>query len=174
MLRRAPGLMVRPMTTTTPLALLREPGEGDHRWQLGMLLTFKALGPDTGGRLWALEGRAPFGAAPPLHVHTIEDELWFILEGRIELTAGDTVHELGPGGFAYVPRGAAHTFRVTSQEARWFGLGTPAGLDGWFYEASEPATSPTLPPPPDGPPDIEALIASLQRYGTETLGPPPA
>jgi len=30
-----------------------------------------------------------------------------------------------------------------------------------------------MPPPPSGPPDIAAIVASLQRYGTETLGPPP-
>ncbi len=27
--------------------------------------------------------------------------------------------------------------------------------------------------PPDGPPDVAAIVASLQAYGTETLGPPP-
>lgn len=158
-------------TTATERPLLWGPGEGDHRWQLGMLLTFKALGADTGDRLWALEGRAQYGAAPPLHVHTLEDEVWFVLNGAIELTAGDEVRVLGPGGFAYVPRGVAHTFRIVSPEARWFGVGTPAGLDRWFYETSEPVGSAMLPPAPTGPPDIDALIASLRRYGTETLLP---
>jgi hypothetical protein len=36
-----------------------------------------------------------------------------------------------------------------------------------------PAQSLTLPPAPDGPPDIDAIVTSLRAYGTETLGPPP-
>lgn len=36
--------------------------EGQARWQLGMLLTFKATGDDTNGEYWALEGLAPRSA----------------------------------------------------------------------------------------------------------------
>lgn len=55
-------------------------------------------------------------------------------------------------------------------------LGTPAGLDEWFFETGRPAEALTL-PPPAAPPDeavISAIVASLKAYGTDTLGPPPA
>ena len=147
--------------------------QGRALWHLGALLTFKALGEETGGQFWALEGLADRQMAVPLHAHSREEEIWYVLEGEIVFTIGDETHTAGPGTYAYIPRGVAHTFQVRSATARWFGFGIPAGLDQWFFETGTPAESLTLPPPPDGPPDVAAIVASLQAYGTETLGPPP-
>lgn len=147
--------------------------QGRPLWHLGALLTFKALGNETEGKFWALEGLADRTMAVPLHVHSREDEFWYVLEGEIRFTIADETRTGGPGAFAYIPKGVPHTFQILTETARWFGVGTPAGLDQWFFETGEPAQSLTLPPPPTSPPDIEALVSSLRHYGTETLGPPP-
>ena len=148
-------------------------GQGRPLWHLGALLTFKALGEETGGQFWALEGLADKNMRVPLHAHSREDEVWYVLEGEITFTIGDRTLTGGPGTFAFIPRNVPHTFQIRSETARWFGIGTPAGLDQWFFETGVPAGALTLPPPPDGPPDVGAIVASLTRYGTETLGPPP-
>src|SRR5450432_753520 len=111
--------------------------------------------------------------AVPLHAHSREDEIWYVMEGEIAFTIGNTVKVGGPGTFAYIPRLVPHTFQILSETARWFGFGTPAGLDQWFFETGQPAPLLTLPPAPDGPPDIDAIVVSLKAYGTDTLGPPP-
>jgi mannose-6-phosphate isomerase-like protein (cupin superfamily) len=150
--------------------------QGRSLWHLGALLTFKALGEETGEQFWALEGLADSHMAVPLHSHSREDEVWYVLEGKITFTIGDQTLEAGPGSFAYIPRNTPHTFHIRSETARWFGFGTPAGLDRWFFETGEPAQALTLPPAPKGPPDanaINAIVASLKTYGTDTLGPPP-
>lgn len=36
----------------------------------------------------------------------------YVIEGRLELKAGGKTHILAPGGFAYLPQGAAHTVRA--------------------------------------------------------------
>lgn len=159
---------------TKEAAAIVLPDEGGRAlWHLGALLTFKALGSETNGQFWALEGLADRNMAVPLHAHRHEDELWYVIEGTIRFTVGDEVRDAGPGTFAYIPRDLPHTFQVLSDTARWFGVGTPAGLDDWFFETGEPALAMTLPPPPDAPPDIELIVTSLRNYGTETLGPPP-
>lgn len=148
-------------------------GQGRALWHFGALMNFKALGAETDGQFWAVEGLADKNMAVPLHVHSVEDEVWYVLDGEIEFIVGDE-HRIGTAGtFLYIPRGTPHTFMVRSETARWFGFGTPAGLDQWFFETGEPAQSLTIPPPPDAPPDVAAIVASLQRYGTDTLGPPP-
>lgn len=156
-----------------PNPVVVESTGGRMLWHLGALMNFKALGSETGGAFWAVEGYADKHMTVPLHVHSHEDEVWYVLEGRIRFFIADVVRICGPGTFAYIPRGIPHTFQIISETARWFGFGTPAGLDGWFFETGEPAPTPTLPPPPAGPPDVEAIVASLRRYGTETVGPPP-
>lgn len=157
----------------TPQPFKLDPPQGRALWHLGALLNFKALGAETGGAFWALEGLADSHMAVPLHAHRHEDELWYILEGEIAFTIGDKTLTGGSGTVAYIPKNVPHTFQVISPTARWFGLGTPAGLDQWFFETGEPAQAMTLPPPPAGPPDVAAIVATLQTYGTETLGPPP-
>lgn len=155
-------------------ALVKGDGEGRALWHLGALLVFKALGAETGGRLWALEGLADRHMAVPLHAHSREDELWYVIEGEIAFMTGGETRIGGPGTVVYIPRNVPHTFQIRSATARWFGVGTPAGLDQWFFETGEPAGALALPPPPAGPPDVGAIVASLRAYGTETLGPPPA
>jgi quercetin dioxygenase-like cupin family protein len=146
---------------------------GRALWHLGALITFKTLGSESNGQFWAIEGQADRNLAVPLHVHSREDEIWYVLEGEIAFTIGNDVQTGGPGTYVYIPRGVAHTFQVVSERARWFGLGTPAGLDQWFFETGEPAPALTLPPPPTAPPNVDLIVATLRAYGTETLGPPP-
>lgn len=155
------------------LPIVLPPQHGRALWHLGALLNFKALGAETGGEFWALEGLADRRMAVPLHAHSHENEIWYVLEGEIVFTVGDRTWTASPGSFAYVPRNVPHTFQIRSETARWFGIGTPAGLDQWFFETGEPATTLTLQPPPSAPPDANAIIASLKAYGTDTLGPPP-
>jgi mannose-6-phosphate isomerase-like protein (cupin superfamily) len=151
-----------------------EPREGRALWHLGALMTFKALGTETGGQFWALEGMADARMAVPLHSHSREDEIWYVVEGEITFTIGDQRRTVGPGGFAYIPRNTPHTFQIRSGTARWFGFGTPAGLDTWFFETGVPAERLELPPATLPMPDVATIVASLSAYGTETLGPPPA
>jgi len=157
----------------TPVILQNQ--EGRPLWHLGALLNFKALGEETGGQYWALEGLADKHMAVPLHAHTREDEVWYVLEGEIAFTLGEEVIIGGPGTFVYIPRNTPHTFQVRSETARWFGFGLSGNLDQWFFETGEPAGSLTLPPPSEPPTQaaIQAITDSLKTYGTDTLGPPP-
>lgn len=160
----------------SPSPVVLQSGEGSALWHLGALLDFKARVADTGGQFWALEGLADANLAVPLHAHAHEDEVWFVTAGEIAFTVGEETFAGGPGTFAYIPRTVPHTFQVVTGQARWFGFGLGGHLDDWFFETGVPAGERTLPPPPPGPPsedDIAAIVASLEAYGTTTLGPPP-
>lgn len=159
--------------STDPQAYVLAASQGRPLWHLSALMNFKALSAETGGRCWAVEGLADRRMAVPLHSHSQEDEVWYVLEGEIAFVLGDQTCLAGPGSFIYVPRGTPHTFQVKSETARWFGLGLDGRLDQWFFETGAPAQSLTLPPPATQPPDVPVLVASLQAYGTDTLGPPP-
>ena len=47
---------------------------------------------------------------------------------------------------------------------------TPGGFENLIVDMSEPARSRTLPPAPEGPPDMERVAAVAQAYGCELLG----
>ena len=76
-------------------------GDGERIWIVGDTMTLKTNGQSTGGSLVLLENLTAPGGGPPPHIHTREDEFFYILDGTFGIRIGDEVHALGPGGFAY-------------------------------------------------------------------------
>ena len=60
------------MNSIAPIA--HQPNAGEHLWFFGGLLTIKADGAATGGRVMVSEQRMPHGDNSPLHVHHNENE----------------------------------------------------------------------------------------------------
>ena len=161
-----------PSTTTGTSPLAVPPGSGRHVWHIDNLMTFKAVAADTGGRLALWEQSLPLGSSPPLHVHHRDDEAWYVLEGELTFRVAEDTYAAEAGSFLWAPRGLPHTFRVDSPTARLLGIAVPAGFEEFFLATGRPAGTPTIPPPPDGPPDMGALLATAARHGADLLGPP--
>lgn len=148
-------------------------GEGEALWFLGNLVTVKAGGPTTAGRLTVVEFLNPPGFAPPLHRHRYEDELFYVISGTARFHCDDKELAAGPGDFVLLPAGLAHTFVVGPEEPlRVLQISAPAGFESFAAAAGEPAQERRLPDP--GPIDVEALAAVATAHGIEILGPPPA
>jgi mannose-6-phosphate isomerase-like protein (cupin superfamily) len=171
---RAADTDARRMTTsgTQPPPVVQAPGEGAAIWHIDTLKTFKALGEDTGGRLVAWEELLPHLSSPPLHAHAADDEAWFVLEGELTFQIGDGAFTVTAGSFVWAPRTVPHTFRVDSSTARLLGLALPGTFDRFVRATGTPAAARTLPPPPQAPPDMAALVGAARQHGIEILGPP--
>jgi mannose-6-phosphate isomerase-like protein (cupin superfamily) len=61
---------------------------------LGVQLTIRLSGAQTGGLFTLLEGTMPAGGDGGLHVHTREDETMHLLEGEMNITVGDAMFAL--------------------------------------------------------------------------------
>jgi mannose-6-phosphate isomerase-like protein (cupin superfamily) len=65
----------------------------------------------TGGALDACRTTLPAGAdGPPPHHHRAAAELFFVLDGGLEVLAGRRLLTLGPGDLVLVPPGTPHAF----------------------------------------------------------------
>lgn len=147
-------------------------GGGDALWFLGNLVTLKATGAQTRGRLTVVEFLNPPGFAPPLHRHQEEDEMFYVLSGTAEFRCAGEVLAAGPGDFVLLPVGVPHTFVVGGDEPlRTLQITTPAGFEHFAAAAGGPATERRL--PPAAAPDPAALGHAAARHGIEILGPPP-
>jgi quercetin dioxygenase-like cupin family protein len=132
-------------------------------------MTLLATGERTGGGLVLLENVTAPGGGPPPHVHTREDEFWYVLDGTFEIRIGDRVHELGSGGFAYAPRGTVHNFRNTAATPSRVLVGfTPGGMEGFFRESGRPALDDGPAPPIDAD-EIARTLAAASRHGVEAV-----
>jgi mannose-6-phosphate isomerase-like protein (cupin superfamily) len=147
-------------------------GEGTALWHLDTLKVLKAVGAATDNRLMLWEELLPQHSSPPLHVHHREDEAWYVLDGSLTYRVEEDETAAGAGDFVWAPRGRPHTFRVESPTARLLGLVVDAGFEEFFLASGTPAQELILPPPPDGPPDLDALIAHAGAVGVDIVGPP--
>jgi quercetin dioxygenase-like cupin family protein len=152
-------------------AIVRDAGEGERMWFLGGgLHTWKASAEETGNSMLVFEDEMERGKVTPLHLHADVDEALYVIEGEI-LLKGDDGHErtIGPGGFAFAPRGCAHAFAVTSERARIVTIQTPGSGQAFYRDASQPADASGT-----GPVDFARLQEVAVATGATTiLGPPP-
>jgi len=160
------------MIATTSLESYASQQRAAPRWVFDSLVWIKATGEGTDGRLSLVEPVIPAGFASPWHVHHTEDELLYVIEGSVTVLVGNSRTSLQPGGCSFGPRGVPHGFRVQGgQPAHLLLLTTSGDFANFILEASEPATSPTLPKPQE--PDLARLNALTAKYGGEILGPLP-
>ncbi|MEZ5294454.1 MAG: cupin domain-containing protein [Vicinamibacterales bacterium] len=122
-------------------AVVVPPGEGRDIavGSAGTGVTVKASASETGGLCTVWEGRVPPGAvgAGP-HYHRERDELFYVLDGELELRLGDAERTVRRGTFAFVPRGIVHGFRNASRaDATMLVVHHPAGFDRFLEEMQQ-------------------------------------
>jgi quercetin dioxygenase-like cupin family protein len=157
------------ITTPTGARLLHRPADtGPAFWGPGDHYTFLVTGEETGGAYFVMEALVPPGGGPPPHVHTREDETFYILEGEIEFRLGDDTVTAGAGDFVNVPRGTVHNFlNAGSETARMILTFTPAGMEHFFLETLDPAPNGAT-EVPAGNDDVAArYVEAAPRHGLE-------
>lgn len=108
-----------------------------RRYQGGFLSTVIAP-PQTQNQFAIIEFNLPRGAEPPPHIHQLEDEMFYLLEGRLSVSIADKLTILEAGTAIFAPRGIVHSFRILSTSARFLNLLSPGNLWHYFMEFSSP------------------------------------
>lgn len=126
----------------------------------------KVRAADSGGQLCFFDFVAPPMSGPPLHRHSREDELFFVLEGELVFQLDGTRYTVGPGGTVYSPRHVVHAYQnFTATKARLL-IATMPGAFGVMFEELSAAT------PAGGMPGMAVLEGLHDKYGITTMGPP--
>ncbi len=114
-----------------------EAGEGLEVGARGSRMLFKAMAETTDSAFSLMERELPVGnRRPQPHTHA-GPEGFYVLEGAIEFLVGDQGRIGGPGFWALVPSGVAHTFgNVGDSPARLLIIHAPAA-DAYFRELQE-------------------------------------
>ena len=159
-------------STDAVAPIVARPGEGEALWFLGVLATVKAAGETTGGAVAVIEHLAPRGSGSPLHVHSREDEWFYVIEGELTFWVGGETIVAPAGSFVFGPKGIPHTFLVSSEEARFLLVAEPAGFEEFMRAVGEPAQRLEIPPAATEPPDVAGLTAVAATFGIEITGPP--
>src|SRR5215467_11348778 len=154
-------------------AVIRKPGEGRTVAVVGDVYRFLAMGDETNGKYALFEALVPPGGGPPPHVHSREEEGFYVLEGEITFTINGERVVATAGMFANMPVGTPHSFKnESSKPAKMLISVAPAGLERMFFEVGVPlpdGSTVALPPTKE---EIEKLLAVAPKYGVEIKLPP--
>jgi mannose-6-phosphate isomerase-like protein (cupin superfamily) len=147
---------------------LRTPAEGRTIAVVGDVYRFLATGEDTNGKYAMWEAIVPPGGGPPPHVHSREEEGFFILDGEITLSVGEERVMATAGMFANMPVGTPHSFRNEGEKpARMLISVAPAGLEKMFLEVGVSVAQGATTAPPPTVSEIAKLLEIAPQYGIE-------
>ena len=106
----------------------------------GRRILVKVSGTDTGGSFALFEVPAGPNAGPGLHMHHVENEVFYVLEGELDVQVGTEIVRLGPGGSVYAPRLIPHTWQPaggrTFGSCRWLNQQETSRRSSTTFQAS--------------------------------------
>jgi quercetin dioxygenase-like cupin family protein len=123
-------------------------------------------GTVTGAASGMFELTVPPGArVPPAHSHRDNEEIVYVLEGKLRYAVDDETRDLVPGERMYTPCGSVHAFSNPHGEtARALIILTPDIGAQYFRDVAEVVNA-------GGPPDPAKMIAVMTRYGLQLAKP---
>jgi mannose-6-phosphate isomerase-like protein (cupin superfamily) len=142
-------------------ATVLDAGQGTVLNARGSAMFFKATRASTNGAFSLMERTLPPGGRkPPPHIHTNCEEAFYVLDGEVEFSLGETTAVGRPDTFVLVPGGVAHTFgNAGKTQARLLVIHAPA-MDPYFEELQALWSGAV-------PPSREEEIELMRRHGME-------
>ena len=115
---------------------------------------------------WLSEPGSP---GPPLHIHSVTDEAFYVLEGTFGFQAGERTFEGEAGAFVFVPKGLEHAYwNQGASPAKMLMAISPPGFERYFEELADGLAA--------AGDDAEAAMsvrkALSEKYDIEVVGPP--
>ncbi|MBC8065178.1 MAG: cupin domain-containing protein [Chlorobia bacterium] len=138
-------------------------------WFMSNRMTFLANASETENDYSLTHIVATPSGTPPPHVHSREDEIFYVLNGQAKVQVADQEMIAGPGSTVYLPRGLAHVPIVLSDSAETLVLIAPGEFANFFKDLAVPA-GPGLPRASQiQTPLIEDLLHAGNEYGVTYL-----
>jgi len=126
---------------------------------LGDKQTLKLTSKHTDGKLTVIMHELPPGIGVPMHVHTNEDETFYLTEGELEVTIDNNTTTLKAGDVILLPKNLPHAIKNNTQKVAKAQLSLyPAGIEEMFIQLSQL---------PAGPPDLTLVSEICGRYGVK-------
>ncbi|MGX1324962.1 quercetin dioxygenase-like cupin family protein [Bradyrhizobium sp. USDA 377] len=142
--------------------IIRRPTEGKGVKLAGQPMTFLVTGTDT-KHTSMFEWTIPPGFSTGLHVHRVQEETFYVLEGECDWQVGSERVRATPGTYLFLPPGVPHNIGNASDKiARVLMTVSPPGHERYFEELAETVARGGAADP--------ATIAKLRaRYDTDQL-----
>jgi quercetin dioxygenase-like cupin family protein len=160
------------MVMTINHGIFSQSGEGDSYLVAGDIFTFKATSEQTDGKYALFEVVVAPQLGPPPHIHSREDEAFYIQEGTIEFHLDEQTIVANPGTFLHSPKGQLHSFRnIGEAVAKMLIWTAPGGIEKFFAQVGTKVESSSVSPLPITQEVIDLMLATAPKYGITIVLP---
>jgi quercetin dioxygenase-like cupin family protein len=143
-------------------AVIRMPGQGKKVMLAGQPIVFLVTGEDSKNNCM-FEFTMPPGFSTGLHVHRVQEETFYVLDGECEWRVGDQLTLAKPGSFLFIPPGVPHSIdNASDRPMRMFLTVSPSGHEHYFEQLAQLVSR-------GEPPDVKAIGELRSHYDTEQL-----
>ena len=128
------------------------------------MIDVKISGSDTNGDLAIFEQTSlSQGKGTPLHVHPLQDEIFYVIDGSYIFKVGEDKYDLKTGDNIFLPRKVPHAWTQVSEKGKMIVMFQPAGkLENFFVTMAALDKEPT-------PEEVAKIFAA---NGMLVVGPP--
>ena len=145
----------------SPASVIRLPGYSGGVMIGGQPMAFLVTGEHT-QHTSMFEWTIPAGFATGRHVHRVQEETFYVLEGSCEWWVGDERVLAQAGAFLFVPPGVPHNItNPGDRTARVLMTVSPPGHERYFEELAAMTSA--------GVPDVQTVGELRARYDTNQL-----
>lgn len=143
-------------------AVIRRPDDFSGVRLAGQPMAFLVTGKDT-KYTSMFDWTVPARFSTRRHVHRVQEETFYVVEGECEWEIGEETMRATPGTFVFIPPGVPHNIaNTTDKPARVIMTVSPPGHEHYFEELAKLASIGTKPDP-------TAIGDLRRRYDTDQL-----
>ena len=143
-------------------AIIRRPSEGKSVRLAGHPMAFLVTGDDT-KHTSRFEWTIPPGFSTGLHVHRVQEETFYVLDGECDWQVDGERVRATPGTYLFLPPGVPHNIANASDKpARVLMTVSPPGHEHYFEELAEAVAR-------GGTADPDKIASLRARYDTDQL-----
>jgi quercetin dioxygenase-like cupin family protein len=131
---------------------------------------FLVTGAQTGGAFFMAEVSVPPGCGNPPHIHSREDETFYVQQGTLTVKVGGTTLAASAGDAVCLPKGVVHSFQNNGNvDVKVVVVAVPGGLEKFFEEAFYPAAEYPEALPPMTEAFLGRVLAAASKCGLQFL-----
>ncbi|WP_213805350.1 cupin domain-containing protein [Granulicella sp. dw_53] len=161
--------------TNKARAYKRAPALSNSTWFKGFLISQMVGTTDSDGAFDTIIGKMKAGTEPPPHIHSKDDEFFYILSGELTVYADGEVFTATAGECVFLPRQKPHAFLVASDEIHMMDTLTPGGFFEAISKTNVPAERMEVPTDAEsaafGSPDLAETMKVFEENGIRFLTP---